>query len=163
MTFSVWRLEPGGAEGQLESMATGTPTMLPLWLEKAQVLSRVVLHNGNCTMADQAEIGRKKALPVMAQFWKSLNHRGHEGSRRKASGCNLRDTSCPFWLMGFACRVAETDQLSPRGIASQLTDRSSLSPIASTSNRTPQLRFPEASWSAPAPRWPSSRRIPAPA
>jgi len=23
MTFSVWRLEPGGAEGQLESMATG--------------------------------------------------------------------------------------------------------------------------------------------
>jgi len=54
MTFSVWRLEPGGAEGQLESMATGTPMMLPLWLEKAQVLSRRLLHNGNCTMANQA-------------------------------------------------------------------------------------------------------------
>jgi hypothetical protein len=35
-------------------------------------------------MADQAEIGVEKALPVMAQFWKSFNHKGHEGSRRKA-------------------------------------------------------------------------------
>jgi hypothetical protein len=48
MTLSVWRLEPGGAEGQLESMATGTTMMLPPLVEEAQVLSHVILHNGNC-------------------------------------------------------------------------------------------------------------------
>jgi hypothetical protein len=47
MTVSVWRLEPGGAEGQLESMATRTTMMLPPMVDQAQVLSRVLLHNGN--------------------------------------------------------------------------------------------------------------------
>jgi hypothetical protein len=43
-------------------MATGTAMMLTLQLEEAQVLSRVVLHNGNCTMADEAENGLEKPL-----------------------------------------------------------------------------------------------------
>jgi hypothetical protein len=37
----------GRAEGQLESMATGNTLMVPLSEEKAQVLSRRLLHNGN--------------------------------------------------------------------------------------------------------------------
>src|SRR5690349_15652161 len=37
----------GRAEGQLESMATGNILMVPLRQEKAQVLSRAFLHNGN--------------------------------------------------------------------------------------------------------------------
>jgi hypothetical protein len=45
--LSVWRLEPGGAEGQLESMAAGNTMMVPPRAEEAQVQSHVVLHNGN--------------------------------------------------------------------------------------------------------------------
>jgi hypothetical protein len=45
--LSVWRLEPGGAEGQLESMAAGNIMMVPPAVRKAQVQSHVILHNSN--------------------------------------------------------------------------------------------------------------------
>jgi len=45
--YSVWRLEPGGAEGQLESMATGNTYDVTPPQQGAQVLSQVVLHNSN--------------------------------------------------------------------------------------------------------------------
>src|SRR5438552_15204092 len=48
MIFSLWRLEPGGAEGQLGSMAAGNIIMLPPRPEKAQAQTHVVLHNSNC-------------------------------------------------------------------------------------------------------------------
>jgi len=48
MIFSVWRLEPGGAEGQLGSMAAGNTMMVPPKPEKAQAQTHVVLHNSNC-------------------------------------------------------------------------------------------------------------------
>jgi hypothetical protein len=54
--LSVWRLEPGGAEGQLESMAAGNTIMVPPFVEEAQVQSHVVLHNGNSKCPEGREI-----------------------------------------------------------------------------------------------------------
>ena len=55
----------GRAEGQLESMAAGNTLMVPLIEEKAQVLSRVILHNGNCKRPRDPPTGQRRASPRM--------------------------------------------------------------------------------------------------
>ena len=65
MSLSVWRLEPGGAEGQLESMAAGNTMMVPPTAEEAQVQSHVVLHNSNCKRSGVGRASQDERVAVL--------------------------------------------------------------------------------------------------